>query len=67
MSVWPRFTSGGGLYAAVAVDPTLPGKHLPTFKFALEKSDGKVATVTQLPISKRIGGFSAITSAFYSA
>src|SRR5215204_2639295 len=45
-------------------DPTLAGKDLPTFKFALEKSDGKVvgnsygkeATVTQLPISKGIAG-----------
>jgi oxalate decarboxylase len=47
-------------------DPTLSGKDLPTFKFALEKSGGKVignsfgkeATVTQLPISKGIAGVS---------
>jgi oxalate decarboxylase len=47
-------------------DPTLAGNDLPTFKFALEKSDGKVignsygkeATVTQLPISKGIAGVS---------
>ena len=47
-------------------DPTLAGKELPTFKFALEKSDGKVignsygkeATVKQLPISKGIAGVS---------
>ena len=47
-------------------DPTLAGKDLPSFKFALEKSDGKVignsygkeATVTQLPISKGIAGVS---------
>ena len=47
-------------------DPTLAGKDLPTFKFALERSDGKVignsygkeATVTQLPISKGIAGVS---------
>jgi oxalate decarboxylase len=47
-------------------DPTLAGKDLPTFKFALEKSDGKVignsygkeATVAQLPISKGIAGVS---------
>ena len=47
-------------------DPTLAGKDLPTFKFALEKSDGKVignsygkeATVEQLPISKGIAGVS---------
>ena len=47
-------------------DPALSGKDLPTFKFALEKSDGKVignsygkeATVTQLPISKGLAGVS---------
>ena len=47
-------------------DPTLSAQDLPTFKFALEKSDGKVignsygkeATVTQLPISKGIAGVS---------
>ena len=47
-------------------DPLLSGKELPTFKFALEKSKGKVmdgsfgkeATVTQLPISKGIAGVS---------
>lgn len=47
-------------------DPAVSGKDLPTFKFALEKSDGKVignsygkeATVTQLPISKGIAGVS---------
>src|ERR1044072_9349703 len=46
--------------------PALAGKELPTFKFALEKSEGKVsgnscgkeATVTQLPISKGIAGVS---------
>src|ERR1700740_923583 len=45
-------------------DPLLSGKELPTFKFALEKSEGKViggssgkeATVTQLPISKGLAG-----------
>src|SRR5258708_31602697 len=45
-------------------DPLLAGKELPTFKFALEKSTGKVignsfgkeATVEQLPISKGISG-----------
>ena len=45
-------------------DPVLSGKDLPTFKFALEKSAGKVignsygkeATVEQLPISKGIAG-----------
>jgi len=47
-------------------DPAVSGKDLPTFKFALEKSGGKVignsygkeATVTQLPISKGIAGVS---------
>lgn len=47
-------------------DPLLSGRELPTFKFALEKSEGKVignsygkeATVTQLPISKGIAGVS---------
>ena len=41
-------------------DPIVAGKELPTFKFELEKSEGKViggsygkeATVEQLPISK---------------
>ncbi len=47
-------------------DPLLAGKELPTFKFALEKSEGKVignstgkeATVVQLPMSKGIAGVS---------
>ncbi len=47
-------------------DPVLAGKELPTFKFALDKSKGKVignsygkeATVEQLPISKGIAGVS---------
>jgi oxalate decarboxylase len=47
-------------------DPLLSGKELPTFKFALERSAGKVdgrsfgkeATVEQLPISKGIAGVS---------
>jgi oxalate decarboxylase len=47
-------------------DPELSGKELPTFKFELEKSHGKViggssgkeATVTQLPISKGLAGVS---------
>ena len=49
-------------------DPLLAGKELPTFKFELEKSTGKViggsigreATVEQLPISKGIAGVSMI-------
>lgn len=47
-------------------DPLLSGHELPTFKFALEKSKGKVdggnfgkqATVEELPISKGIAGVS---------
>ncbi len=47
-------------------DPLLTGRELPTFKFELEKSEGKVigssygkeATVAQLPISKGIAGVS---------
>lgn len=47
-------------------DPDLSGQELPTFKFELEKSEGKVigdsfgkeATVLQLPISKAIAGVS---------
>lgn len=47
-------------------DPLLAGKELPTFKFELEKSEGRVdggsfgreATVEQLPISKGIAGVS---------
>ncbi len=47
-------------------DPLLAEKELPTFKFALEKSEGKViggsygkeATVKQLPISKGLAGVS---------
>src|SRR5271166_6623209 len=49
-------------------DPLLSGKELPTFKYALEKSEGKVigksygkeATVLQLPISKGIAGVSMV-------
>src|SRR5689334_23466910 len=47
-------------------DPLLSGKELPTFKFALEKSKGRVigkntakeASVEELPISKGIAGVS---------
>src|ERR1700730_13768181 len=47
-------------------DPVTSGKELPTFKFELEKSQGRVmggsygkeATVVQLPISKAIAGVS---------
>src|SRR4051812_50136809 len=45
-------------------DPTLTGKDLPTFKFALEKSDGKVignsygkeAAVEAHPVSHKMAG-----------
>jgi oxalate decarboxylase len=64
-----------GMDAAAAGDPSfqnnvpdelLAGRELPTFKFELEKSEGKViggssgkeATVKQLPISKGIAGVS---------
>jgi oxalate decarboxylase len=47
-------------------DPVASGKELPTFKFELEKSEGRVidgsygkeATVLQLPVSKAIAGVS---------
>ena len=47
-------------------DPLLAGKELPSFKFELDKSQGKTlgnsfgkeATVEQLPISKGISGVS---------
>jgi oxalate decarboxylase len=47
-------------------DPLLAGDELPSFKFALEKSEGRIidgseareATVKQLPISKGIAGVS---------
>ena len=58
--------SAGGRVSNNVPDPLLAGKDLPTFKFALEKSQGKVigkssgkeATVEQLPISKGIAGVS---------
>lgn len=61
-----RVEAGDPSFANNVPDPLLAGKELPTFKFALEKSAGKVvgksygkeATVTQLPISKGIAGVS---------
>ena len=49
-------------------DPVTSGKELPTFKFELEKSEGRVidgsygkeATVVQLPISKGLAGVSML-------
>jgi oxalate decarboxylase len=62
----PRAKGGDPSFQNNVPDPLLAGKKLPTFKFALEKSKGKVidkntakeATVTQLPISKGIAGVS---------
>jgi hypothetical protein len=50
-------------------DPATSAKELPTFKFELEKSEGRViegsygkeATVVQLPISKALAGVSMRT------
>src|ERR1700758_192316 len=57
---------GDGSFRNNVPDPLLSGKELPTFKFELEKSKGKIlgnsfgkeATVEQLPISKGIAGVS---------
>src|SRR6202795_2043209 len=61
-----RATAGDPSFSNNVPDPLLSGKELPTFKFALEKTKGKVignsygkeATVEQLPISKGIAGVS---------
>jgi oxalate decarboxylase len=61
-----RAAAGDPSFMNNVPDPLLTGKELPTFKFALEKSEGKVignssgkeATVEQLPISKGIAGVS---------
>src|SRR5580658_5541040 len=61
-----RVRAGDASFMNNVPDPLLSGHELPTFKFALEKSKGKVigksfgkeATVTQLPISKGIAGVS---------
>src|SRR5260370_24357934 len=61
-----RAVAGDPSFMNNVPDPLLSGKDLPTFKFALEKSKGKVignsfgkeATVEQLPISKGIAGVS---------
>lgn len=62
-----RAAAGDPSFMNNVPDPLLAGKELPTFKFALEKSEpGKVigksfareASVTQLPISKGIAGVS---------
>jgi oxalate decarboxylase len=59
-------TAGDPSFMNNVPDPILEGEELPTFKFELEKSEGKVignsygkeATVKQLPISKGIAGVS---------
>ncbi|MGC3968023.1 MAG: cupin domain-containing protein [Pirellulales bacterium] len=62
----PAAEAGDTTFMNNVPDPVVSGKELPTFKFALEKSEGKVigkssgkeATVTQLPISKGLAGVS---------
>src|ERR1700704_4203912 len=59
-----RVEAGDPSFMNNVPDPLVSGKELPTFKFALEKSEGKTigknsakeATVEQLPISKGIAG-----------
>src|SRR4051812_17864313 len=61
-----RVEAGDPSFMNNVPDPLVSGKELPTFKFALERSEGKVigknsakeATVEQLPISKGISGVS---------
>src|SRR6266851_7101514 len=61
-----RAEAGDPTFMNNVPDPLVSGKELPTFKFALEKSKGRVigkstakeATVEQLPISKGISGVS---------
>ncbi|MBN9520012.1 cupin domain-containing protein [bacterium] len=61
-----RVAAGDPSFMNNVPDPLLAGHELPTFKFALERSEGKVidgsfgkeATVVQLPISKGIAGVS---------
>src|SRR5216684_4327333 len=61
-----RVEAGDPSFMNNVPDPLLASKDLPTFKFALEKSEGRVigksygkeATVEQLPISKGIAGVS---------
>ncbi len=64
--MWPTGDVTNFPFKKNVPDPLLSGKELPTFKFALEPSQGKVlggnfgkeATVEQLPISKGIAGVS---------
>jgi oxalate decarboxylase len=66
-STFPISSEGGDTsFQNNVPDPVTSGKELPTFKFELEKSEGRVmggsygkeATVAQLPISKGIAGVS---------
>jgi oxalate decarboxylase len=66
-STFPISSEGGDTsFQNNVPDPVTSGKELPTFKFELEKSKGRVmggsygkeATVAQLPISKGIAGVS---------
>src|SRR5260221_5011126 len=62
----PRVEAGDPSFMNNVPDPLVSGKELPTFKFALEESKGKVignsygkeVTVEELPISKGIAGVS---------
>lgn len=62
----PPLATADYLFRNNTPDPLLSGTELPTFKFALEASEGRVdggsfgkeATVEQLPISKGIAGVS---------
>lgn len=66
LTATPRSEAGDPSFMNNVPDPLLSGKELPTFKFALEKSKGKViggstareATVEQLPVSKGLAGVS---------
>ncbi|VTR93799.1 oxalate decarboxylase : Bicupin, oxalate decarboxylase family OS=Singulisphaera acidiphila (strain ATCC BAA-1392 / DSM 18658 / VKM B-2454 / MOB10) GN=Sinac_7471 PE=4 SV=1: Cupin_2: Cupin_1 [Gemmata massiliana] len=66
LSAAGRANAGDPTFMNNVPDHLLADKDLPTFKFALEKSEGKVigkssgkeATVVQLPISKGIAGVS---------
>src|SRR6476660_2459964 len=61
-----RAEAGDASFMNNVPDPLLSGRELPTFKFALERSEGRVtgrssakeASVRQLPISKGIAGVS---------
>jgi len=66
-TIYPVSSDGGSsTFQNNVPDPATSGEELPTFKFELEKSEGrtmggsygKEATVVQLPISKAIAGVS---------